>query len=368
MKLCKEQKDALNQILDMKRCEKALVTGKAGTGKSVLMREVMKKLNSHRIKSIICAPTGIAAQASGGVTIHSLFRINPFTLKYFNNYKKISKFDYILIDEISMVNQVLFDLILEILENCKARIVMFGDFYQLPPVEGELCIASKSWQGTQIIKLKTIHRQKDEKYIEALNDVRYGKLNTPRYRELIQKCKTYQLPVDCTLITPFRKRVETVNRTRVHKICKEVYTSKMLILKGDIKKNQRLPEVLEYGENANILFLINDPDYRFVNGTFGKIVKVYDNYVKVEIDNNTYNILKMEYEVKNADDKVIFRCIQYPFQLGYACTIHKSQGMTLEKIAVDMNDHFGKGMTYTALSRCRSSEGLSMYYGNFSEI
>jgi len=265
-----------------------------------------------------------------------------------------------MVDEVSMVDDVLFKFMVESLIDTDPgiKILLVGDFKQLPPVENKFCHTSPLWNKVRAVELTEIHRQTDRDFLEALDDVREGR-TTENTRRLIKERSVEEFPDEATVLTPFRRVAEDYNNDRLLELGETVYTSQAGMLKGDKWIANKIPEVLSYCRKARIIMLTNHPEGLWANGTAGKIEDADSESVTVCLERgNKVKVFRERHELLDGEGrpKIIFR--QFPFQLAYAITIHKSQGMTIDKVAVDMDGHFAPGMTYVAMSRCRSKEGL----------
>jgi hypothetical protein len=372
------------------------VTGKAGTGKSTLLRYLV----AHSWKSIaIVAPTGIAALNVGGVTIHSFFGFPPAVIEPQNiivsaKFKKIVKnIGILLIDEVSMVRVDMMhgmDIALkEALGNSQPfgglPIVMFGDLYQLPPV-----IASKGlhdyfahtyggvyffdapvFQDTPITiyELTTIYRQTDARFIELLNAIRTGN----RSRQVLDAINSRVSNVEphSGVIT-----LATKNTTVAHINCgklaelpaaEKIYTAD---IQGDLKAAlYPTDEPLRLKVGAQVVMLKNDPvSKRWVNGSMGIITQLSDETIHVLIDGvehscpkNTWQKYRYEYNSRTRElsKNIVASFTQFPVRLAWAVTVHKAQGQTYASVIIDLSDGaFASGQTYVALSRCQSFDTL----------
>ncbi len=404
-KIKKQQKYVLTD--DIKKCldllentdQNLFITGKAGTGKSLLIQY----FRSHTSKKVaILAPTGIAALNARGQTIHSFFGFPPClieskAIRKSNNNRLFADLDCLIIDEISMVRADLIDGIDKFLRlngrdsNVSfggIRIVFVGDLYQLPPVlrteesvryydlySSPYFFSANSFQPEDfiIVELTNIFRQSEREFIDFLNHVRTGEIEASRFDIVNQKVVDNINYDKHTVLCTINKTANDINQTKLNEINKPQFTYKARI-EGDFPiDDQNLPVELDLmlKEKAKVLFVKNDPGGRWVNGTLGVVTELGENLIKVKIDNDVIvEIEKAEWNkikyVINSDtgdleEKIIGKLIQYPLRLAWAITIHKSQGMTLNKVCLDFRrSPFAHGQTYVALSRCRSLDGLVM--------
>lgn len=376
------------------------ITGKAGTGKSILL-QYFKKNSSKRL--VVVAPTGVAALNVGGQTIHSLFRIPPeFITK--DKLRLTSKtalllrnIDAVVIDEISMVRADLMDAIDHLLRQARSnnipfggvQIVMFGDLYQLPPVVhdaelhkyfadnhgGYYFFNAHAWKDSlpEIYELSTIFRQKDETFKEILNDIRKGNIKDQTL-SLLNSRVSAETPEDgiITLVTT-NSLVSEINHQRLAQLDEKLKEYRAIITGNLQQSSFPTEEVLRLKKSAQVMLLKNDREKRWVNGTLGYIASLSSDEVKVNIDNIVYSVpretwSKIRYyynqEKRIVEEEVISSFTQFPLRLAWAVTVHKSQGQTYGLVAVDMGDGaFAHGQTYVALSRCRSLEGLYLKRG-----
>lgn len=372
------------------------ITGKAGTGKSVLL-QFFKQKSSKKV--VVCAPTGVAALNVGGQTIHSLFKIPPAFIERdslkpagYKTARLLQNIDTVVIDEISMVRADLMDAIDYRLRQTRhnhlpfggVQIVMFGDLYQLPPVvndpelhkyfaannKGYYFFNAHVWRRAHfdVFELTNIFRQKDETFISILNAVRNGTVEEQHLSTINMRV---QIPIPeegvLTLATT-NQAVNEINDYHLDKIPEKMFSYRASIT-GDLEQSYfPTEEVLRLKKGAQVMLIKNDKDKRWVNGTIGFIASLNETEIKVNIDGFVYSVTpetwnKIRYEYNptthKIDEEVISSFTQYPLRLAWAITIHKSQGHTYGSVAVDMGDGaFAHGQTYVALSRCKSLEGL----------
>jgi len=422
--------NAISAIENMKQGA-LLITGKAGTGKSTFLKEYASYCQSNGVNVIKLAPTGIASINIDGQSIHSFFNLPPRPLeykdkeiKYFRkatyksdgklitdeHYKRslISNADIIIIDEISMVRADVLDAIDYSLRRNGGnyslpfggkKMIFFGDPYQLSPVVtnqekdiiSDLCdspffFSAKVFQETSIniIELKKIYRQNDKVFIALLNNIRDGHQSNKDLSFLNQRVVTVNTTVindNVMTLCSTNKRAEVINEKRLSKLNNRLYSFKGNIV-GNYGNILPSPMNLDLKKGAQIMFVKNDNSFpqRWVNGTIGTIDQINETELKVQINNTNYNIERVEWEKlkytwnkkkKEISTEVIGTYSQFPIKLAWAITIHKSQGLTFEKINIDKGGGrmFAHGQCYVALSRCKSLEGINLIDAiNYSDI
>ncbi|MEO7124007.1 MAG: AAA family ATPase [Lacisediminihabitans sp.] len=371
------------------------VTGRAGTGKSTLLNHLSWNTSKQ---VVICAPTGVAALNVGGQTIHSLFLL-PIGVIADREIeqsaalrKLLNTIDTLVIDEVSMVNADLLDAIDRSLRQARQRpleafggvqLVLFGDPYQLAPVPGDAdeqayfadqyrsmwFFDAKVWQETdlRIFELSTIHRQHEQEFKYMLNAVRHGRV-TAEIAEQLNETGAREAPHDgvITLATT-NATVNRINATELARLPGRVLTAKAEITGEFGGRAYPADESLELKVGAQVMFLRNDSDQRWVNGSVGTVTKI-STTVFVEIDGEEHEVQpavweKYKYSYSTATKQlkrdIVAEFTQFPLRLAWAVTIHKSQGKTYDRAIVDLGQRsFAPGQTYVALSRISSLEGL----------
>jgi ATP-dependent exoDNAse (exonuclease V) alpha subunit len=346
------------------------LTGGAGTGKTTVVRHIRKR---HRTK--VSGSTGMSAQQVKGDTVYRMLGIRPDHVEngippredYLR--RSIGTAEIIVIDEVSMIGLRLFELIFEALASYDVKVIFVGDFAQLPPVRDLYCFTSKYWQYVTPLNLTTNHRQSaDAEFFSSLNELRWGHVNE-YMTKLLEERRVDKLPEDCVNIMSVRKVVENVNNKRLRSLGNEMQTYEASILHGNTSVNDdkahkliksgRIPPTLTVAVGARVMFLTNHQQGFWVNGSLGTVTAIRKNDVKVKLDAGHTVVTTYEtHEINDSDGKTLVSYSQLPMDLAWAMTVHKAQGTSVDKVGVDLTNHFAAGMTYVALSRARTPEGL----------
>jgi len=373
----------VKELIDKLYTKNIFLTGGAGVGKSYLTKELIKKYPRNLV---VLAPTGIAAVNVGGQTIHSFFEFSRNLSKLnsisYPKKKLIQKTDLIIIDEISMVSKKLFDKINERLfeVDYKGKLLIVGDFYQLPPVNVEeegWAFESKWWKYWEFetIELTEIKRTNHKKFSEVLLHLRDGSFDEKDI-EFVENLKNnkYLKDRNLTFLYSTNKKVDNKNSLKLNELDTPLITFKAYdeIFHKDkekqfenFKKSLNIPEIFEIKKGAVVLNIVNqkfDEDVLY-NGEKGvvidvdeknEIIKVDFEYKGViEIERHSFDLI--EYDYDGSEDKVIQNIIgsfyQFPLKLAYAITIHKSQGLSIDNLAIDLSFIFSPAQAYVALSR-----------------
>lgn len=371
------------------------ITGKAGTGKSTLLKYFRDNTKKN---VIVLAPTGLAALNVGGQTIHSFFRFPPSfihskSIKKVDN-KLFKKIDAIIIDEVSMVRADLLDGIDKFMKkNGQSRnkpfggvqLIFFGDLFQLPPVvAGDKLLLNSKYEvpyffgadifknlNYEVIELENTYRQKDKHFIELLDNIRTGELDKKVLQELNKNVKPYFKPGDeYVTLTTTNKLARMINTEKLSRIKNKTYTYRARI-EGEFKAGEKLPvnKELKLKVGAKVIFLRNDKEGKWVNGSIGVVSELSADVILVRLENG--GVVKVDVaeweKIKHTYDRekdrivseVKARITQYPLKLAWALTIHKSQGQTFNKVFIDLSTKaFAHGQTYVALSRCTTLNGI----------
>ncbi|VEH18976.1 conjugal transfer relaxase TraA [Chryseobacterium nakagawai] len=391
------------------------LTGKAGTGKTTFLNNFVK---TTRKKHVIVAPTGIAAINVGGVTIHSLFGIPSRTFvpttepvdpnlamninELFPHFKyrkeKLDLFreiELIIMDEVSMLRADLLDMMDHSLRRVRrnqlpfggVQLLLVGDLYQLPPVvrddserilskfyETPFFFSAKALQNVRLItvELTTVYRQQDEEFLEILDAVRHADFHELDFEKLNSRYNPNFEPENETYIhlCSHNRIADHINQKKLAALEEEslFYTASVI---GEFKETQYpMEETLKLKVGAQIMFIRNDssPEKNFYNGKLAEISYLDEDTIKVILAESKKEIIvttevweQKRYTLdtdKNIKTDVLGSFEQYPIRLAWAVTIHKSQGLTFDRVIIDAGRSFASGQVYVALSRCRTLSGI----------
>ncbi len=398
--LDKYGKKALELVMEG---ESLFITGKAGTGKTSVLREITSQCKSSGKNVVVLAPTGVAAKNAGGVTIHSFLHLplGPYipgmwmrNLYVLNEEEKeiINRVDIIIIDEVSMVRCDLLDEIDDVLRHYRNKelpfggiqMLFFGDLYQLMPVapkedwehlkdfyNSPYFFSSKILEKINLpmFELKIVHRQDERTFVNLLNHIRLGQVSYAELQELEHRYKKNFVPADdegYIRLTTHNWRSKKYNANRLEELPGRVYEYKAYIEDYFPKEERPADYVLRLKRGARVMFIKNYQQY--VNGTLGTVVSLSQGGIIVKADNGEeigverqtwdfyrYHINKRTREIE-AELCGTFK--QYPLKLAWAVTIHKSQGLAFDKVIIDAGKAFTYGQVYVALSRCRQLDGV----------
>jgi PIF1-like helicase/HRDC domain/Helix-turn-helix domain len=382
------------------------LTGKAGTGKTTFLKNL--KFNCPK-RSVIVAPTGVAAINAGGVTMHSFFQLpfGPFipeedannkVERRFNTekIKAIKAVDLLIIDEISMVRADMLDAVDEVLRRFRNRnkpfggvqLLMIGDLHQLSPVikdeEWHLLkpyyssvyfFESRALKSSDFLTIELTHifRQADEIFINLLNKIRDKKLDAEGVKLLNTRYNPDFEPIngeEYITLTTHNHSAQTINNQKLKELKGKIYTYTADVQNDFPEHMFPNDQELELKIGAQIMFVKNDSsrEKRYFNGKLGVItglenqkiqVRCNDDKSNIEVGKETWENIKYTLnEDKALEEQIIGSFTQFPIKTAWAITIHKSQGLTFERAIIDAASSFAHGQVYVALSRCKTFEGL----------
>ncbi len=382
------------------------LTGRAGTGKTTFLHEL--KIRSPK-RMVVVAPTAVAAINAGGMTIHSFFQLplGPFLPTHppegFNKmFRKekiniIKSMDLLVIDEISMVRADVLDAVDAVLRRFRrsskpfggVQLLMIGDLQQLPPVvkdeewnllktvyQTPYFFSSQALNRTDYvtIELKQIFRQRDEQFIDVLNRIRNNQLNPETLQRLNSRyVPNFQEKPDERIIrlTTHRYQAQDINQQKLDAITETEYSFEARIYDDFPEWSYPVEKTLKLKLGAQVMFAKTTAEMAkyYYNGKIGEIIDISENKIVVKCPGDDFEIIvphvewrtiryEIDDETKAIHEHVTGTFIQYPLRLAWAMTIHKSQGLTFDKVAVDARAAFTHGQVYVALSRCKTLEGL----------
>lgn len=401
------------QIIQFTR-NSLFLTGRAGTGKSTFLRYIAANTKK---KHVILAPTGIAAINAGGSTIHSFFKL-PFypllptdtrysvrnlrgTMKYNGEKIKLLKeLELIIIDEVSMVRADIIDFIDKLLRvYCRnmrepfggKQMLFVGDIYQLEPVVKEddrrllhpfyasgYFFDARVFRSFQLVsvELRKVYRQTDPEFVSILDDIRTNNATDADLQRLNQRVGSSFSDDDENLsitLSTRRDTVDFINRRELEKLDGKSFISVGQITGEFPESSLPTPVELELKPGCHVMFIKNDMNKRWVNGTLGVVSAIDDDGTVVCVvteDGNEYDVEKELWEnvrykfnetEKKIEEEQIGTYVQFPLRLAWAITVHKSQGLTFRRVNIDFTGGaFAGGQTYVALSRCMSLDGISL--------
>ncbi|HBH45321.1 MAG TPA: AAA family ATPase, partial [Hyphomonas atlantica] len=350
------------------------LTGRAGTGKTTMLRKFLAGAGE---KAIVLAPTGVAAMNAGGQTIHSFFKfpprlIEPTDIKRLRSTRLVKAIDTMIIDEISMVRSDMLDAIDKSLKLNRAskrpfggvRMILSGDLHQLPPVVSgqETPILRERYGGSyffnapafkdaefSLLALKHVFRQAEPRFLALLGALRTGRV-TPNDEAVLRGLVSSKSAVEASethvVLTPNNANAYRINQARL-----EGLNTRSQIFEADVQgqfEEKAFPTEadLELKEGARVMLIKNDPEGRWVNGTLATVAGFSGSRVIVEIDDHVYEIeptawekyrYELDPETKKVKREVVGTFKQMPLRLAYAVTIHKAQGLTLDKVFIDFD-------------------------------
>ena len=390
------------------------LTGRAGTGKTTLLQDILAKTKK---KTVVVAPTGVAAINAGGMTIHSMFQfptksfipsnditdrelfINRSELVTVQKIRKerrrlLAELELLVIDEISMVRADLLDAIDFTLRRIRknqnpfgeVQLLVIGDLFQLAPVVRDFIwptlnryyktpffFSSIAWKYSKAltIELKTIYRQEDETFISILNNIRNGVKKEEDIKRLNENFDHKLKANETITLTTHNRKANAINQTELTRIDSPEISLKAKVTGQFNESSYPTNEKIILKKGAQVMFIRNHMDGLYYNGKIGTVESKTNEgiYVRCEGDASAIMVEPIEwkntrYRLNEASNEIepedIGAFEQYPLKLAWAVTVHKSQGLTFDHAIVDLEDTFAPGQLYVALSRCKSLEGLTL--------
>ena len=370
----------------------AFLTGEPGSGKTYVLNRYIDWLMACDISVAVTASTGIAATHIGGTTIHSWSGIGARdTLTQYDldsimgnekTVRRVKKARVLIIDEISMLDGRVLDMVETVCRTVKQsgesfggmQVVLVGDFFQLPPIAGRgemsrFAFESRAWESAKFLTcyLTEQHRQEDERLLGLLNSIRKNDVDESHYTLLSEQTDVGYTEIEPTKLYTHNSDVDSMNTSRLKELNSQSVHFKM-DTKGtkhiveSLIKNCLSPETLELRKEAMVMCTKNNFEVGYVNGTLGRVVDFdrEDGFPVIETsDGRNIKIAPQSWSVVE-DGKVKGEITQVPLRLAWAITVHKSQGMSLDAAEIDLRNAFTYGQGYVALSRVRSLLGMKI--------
>lgn len=383
--LSQEQAHALELL---RSGENVFLTGGAGSGKSYLIRHFMQELEPKQTP--ILASTGAAAVLLGGRTFHSFFGLGIMDggvdatyergLKDHRLMNRLKNVEGVIIDEISMIPGAALMVAEALTQKARdsklpwggMRVISVGDFAQLPPVtrtgDRDWAFRSEVWgrSGFQVCQLSHNQRVQDNEFLDVLADVRYGKVTPRVFDFLSSKVRPHDEEDSGTRLFGRRDMSENFNQKKLAEIDEDEVTIDAIYLGAEkhietLIKVAPVPQKLTLKVGCKVIFLQNDAQKRWINGTRGTVTKIEADKITVKKEHGReVSVDKSSFTMQDADGNITATAIQFPLALAYATTIHKSQGATLDELWCDLRSLWEPGQAYVALSRLRGADGLKL--------
>lgn len=366
------------------------LTGSAGTGKTFVIKEYLKQKKPK--KPPVLASTGAAAVLIGGRTFHSYFGlgimeggIDKTVTKAVSNSRiiqRIQKANEVIIDEISMIHPNAFEAANRIAKSIKEssapfggiRLILTGDFFQLPPVDRfekkiPWIFKNDLWNSLEIEKviLKRSMRTSSRTFEHILDKIRYGICDEDVCAFLDSRRKPLSSDFRGTVLFARKNDVETYNQNRLDQLRGKLYEFETSVIARERNQTPKeklidlspLPHILQLKEGALVMIRRNDESESYVNGSLGFVKKIGDEAIDLELFNgNLVTVEKEDFHVLDGDGKVSATIRNFPLTLGWAATIHKSQGASIDSLHLNLNNLWEYGQAYVAISRAKNPEAL----------
>ncbi|MEY2863763.1 MAG: hypothetical protein RLY58_1470 [Pseudomonadota bacterium] len=388
------QATALNIL---KSGQNVFLTGSAGAGKTYTLNQYIHYLKVRKVPVAVTASTGIAATHMNGMTIHTWSGIGikdsldsgdlarMYERKYLRTHLDNAK--VLIIDEVSMLHAKQLDAVNQVLKHFKnndlafggIQVIVAGDFFQLPPVgkpeesnRDKFAFMAKAWVEAQfnICYLTEQHRQQDNSLNQILNEIRAEAIS-PQSLQLLRQTEHHTLDTDITRLFTHNVNVDEINQRQL-----AILDSKTHVFSAETKGNEKMlmtlssavraPDQLVLKVGAKVMFVKNNPEQGYMNGTLGEVTSFINDdqcgkLPKVKLRDGSSLIVTPEtWSIENDAGKALANYTQIPLCLAWAMTVHKSQGMTLEAAEIDLSNTFEKGQGYVALSRLKHLDGLRL--------
>ncbi|AWL28891.1 AAA family ATPase [Acinetobacter defluvii] len=381
----------------MKTGENVFLTGSAGAGKTYTLNQYINYLKVRKVPVAITASTGIAATHMNGMTIHTWAGIGIKDILSDDDLKRMKERKYLkehlenaqvlIIDEISMLHAKQLNLVNQVLKYFKEsddafggiQVIAAGDFFQLPPVgkndeknRDKFCFMSNAWVEAKfrVCYLTEQHRQDDSALNDVLNAIRAQNIQ-PQHLQALRNTRNQDIGDTYTRLYTHNMDVDNINYKHLNEISGKEHQF-IAVTDGNeklietLKSSVRAPDELTLKKHAKVMFVKNNFDMGYINGSLGEVVGFEEDdelgvLPKVKLTDGTTLLVEPEtWSVDNDAGKTIASLQQVPLRLAWAITIHKSQGMTLEAAEINLSHTFEKGQGYVALSRLKSIEGLRL--------
>lgn len=376
----------------MKTGANVFLTGEPGAGKTYVLNQYIDWLVNCDISVAVTASTGIAATHIGGTTIHSWSGIGArdaltqrdldHIMENEKSIRRIKKARVLIIDEISMLDGRVLDMVESVCRTVRRseesfggmQVILVGDFFQLPPIAGRgemsrFAFESRSWETARFLTcyLSEQYRQEDELLLGLLKAIRNNDIEESHYTLLSEQTDIAYTDIEPTKLFTHNSNVDSMNHARLQELKTDSVVFRMVKKGGkpvveSLVKNCLSPEILELRREAMVMCTKNNFEVGYVNGTLGRVVNFDpdDGFPLIETsDGRTLKIVPQSWIVEE-DGKIRGEITQVPLRLAWAITIHKSQGMSLDAAEIDLRNAFTYGQGYVALSRVRSFSGMKV--------